>query len=159
MDSRKVKDWVEIVATLSVFAGILLLVQEIRLNTRALAMQTQVNRSAVLTEPFYQSEQLRTAIQKVRNIDGVWELETTFTEQYDLTAEESLVLSRHLMQLWDMTEATYYYGDREAAEFYARVFLASRDSRLFVKHYGFDDEFDAYVRAVLAEYDDAADIQ
>lgn len=159
MESRKVRDWVEILATLSVFAGLLLLVQEIRLNTRALAMQAQIDRSAVLVEPFYQSQQLRAAIQKIRSVDGVWELESTMSEQYELTAEEALVWSRHVMQIWDIVEATYYYEDRETAEWYTRLLLNSRDSRLFVEHYGFDDEFDAFVRTVLAEYDETADHQ
>jgi len=159
MDSRNVKDWLEIIATLSVLAGILLLVQEIRLNTRAIAMQAQLDRSALMSEPFYQSQTLRTGIQKIRDVDGVWELESTMTEQYDLTAEEALVWSRHMIQLWDGIEATYYYADREAAEWYVQTFMSSRDSRIFVKHYGFEDEFDAFVRTVLAEYDDAADVQ
>jgi hypothetical protein len=160
MDSKKIKDWLEIVATLSVFAGLLLLVQEIRINTRAVALQAQVDRSAVLAEPFFQSEELRAASQKISNIEGQWAPEAALAEQYDLTAEEAIVWNRHLQQLWSLIEATYDYEDRELAEGSVRVLLSTRNNRIFVEHYGlFGDDFGAFVSAVLAEHDGSADIQ
>ena len=160
MDSRKIRDWLEVIATISVFAGLLLLVQEIRINTRAVALQAQVNRSAVLAEPFFQSQQLRAASQKISNIEGQWAPEAALAKQYDLTAEEAIVWNRHLQQLWTLIEATYEYEDKEIAEGYVRVLLSTRNNRIFVEHYGlFGEDFDAFVRTVLAEHDDSADVQ
>jgi hypothetical protein len=160
MESGKIRDWLEIIATLSVFAGLLLLVQEIRVNTRAVALQAQVDRSAVLAEPFFQSEELRAASQKISAIEGLWAPEAALADQYDLTAEEAIVWNRHLLQLWSLIEATYEYEDRELAEGSARVLLSTRNNRIFVEHYGqFGDDFDSFLRAILAEYDDSAGFQ
>ncbi len=153
MDTKKLTDWLEIIAAFSVVVGIILLIQEIRLNTRAVAYESTLNRFDVVTAPFFQSAELLTADEKIRMIDGVNALEAAFVERYDMTPAEALVWTRHLMQIWNNASADYHYGDREMAEFAVRALLTTPDNRLFVEHwYGhLTDEFSEFVRANLPE--------
>ncbi|MDX1460691.1 MAG: hypothetical protein R3348_06495, partial [Xanthomonadales bacterium] len=60
LTAAKLKAWLDILATLAVVAGLFLLVHEIRMNTRAIALQAQVNRAEVLAEPFFASSLMLT---------------------------------------------------------------------------------------------------
>lgn len=153
MEAKKLINWAEILATIAVFAGLLLLVQEIRVNTQAVQRQATVDRAAVLSEPFFQSAELRAASEKIQVVDGPARLESAFAEQYDLTPDEAIVWTRHLIQLWNVVQADFYYGDREVAENWVQVLLESPDNRLFIEHLDFHGEFGAMVRDVAARSD------
>ena len=156
MESKKVRDWFEIGATLAVFVGLLLVVQEIRINTRALAMQAAIDTSAALTEPFFQSDELHAASQKVHSIDGAYAPEAALMQRYDLSPEEAIVWNRHLLQIWIVLEATYKFQDKDAAIRHARTLLLAPDNRTFVENYAFfDAEFGEALRALLSELDDS----
>ena len=54
MNTKKITVWAEITASIAVVVGLGLLILEIRLNTRAVEYQSQVEQIAVVTEPFLQ---------------------------------------------------------------------------------------------------------
>lgn len=156
MDSRKVRDWLEVVATLCVFAGLLLVVQEIRVNTRAVALQTAIDNSSVLTEPFFQSDELHSASKKIHSIDGAFPPEAALMQRYELSPEEAIVWNRHLMQIWAQVAATYQFEDKKVALQIARTLLRAPDNRVFVESYAyFDPEFEQVLRGLLGELDDS----
>lgn len=156
MESKKIRDWLEIVATLSVLAGLLLVAQEIRVNTRANALQTAVDTSAALTEPFFQSKELKSASEKIHRLDGAYAPEVALIERYDLSPEEAIVWSRHLLQIWIQVEAMYKYQDEALAVRYARTLLRAPDNRAFVESYQFfDPEFNQLLSGLLADLENS----
>ncbi|MDX1460306.1 MAG: hypothetical protein R3348_04560, partial [Xanthomonadales bacterium] len=74
---------------------------------------------------------------------------------YQLTPEEAIVWTRHMMQLWLLLEATYNHESREIAETYVRVLLQAEDNRVYVENARFSSEFDTLVRGVLSEIADS----
>jgi hypothetical protein len=156
MESKKVRDWLEIGATFAVLAGLLLVVQEIRVNTKAVALQAAIDTSAALTDPFFQSAELHSASQKIHDIDGAYAPEAALIQRYDLSPEEAIVWSRHLLQIWILLEATYEFQDKETAIRHARVLLLAPDNRAFVENYAyFDAEFEQILRGLISELDDS----
>lgn len=156
MDARKIRDWLEVFVTLCVFAGLLLVVQEIRVNTSAVALQTAIDNSSALTEPFFQSEELHAASKKIKDIDGAFPPEAALIERYDLSPEEAVVWTRHLMQIWAQVAATYQFQDEEVALQLARTLLLAPDNRVFVENYAyFDPEFEQVLLGLLGELDDS----
>ena len=154
MESKSVRDWLDIGATLAVFVGLLLVVQEIRINTRAVALQTAIGHTTALTEPFFQSEELHSASQKIKEKDGAFPPEAALVERYNLSPEEATVWARHLLQLWTLIEATYQFQDKEVALQNARTLLLAPDNRAFVESYDyFDPEFELVLRGLISEID------
>lgn len=151
MDSKRVTDWLEIVAAVSVFAGLLLLVQEIRVNTQAVSHQAAVARVAVLTEPFFGSAELRSASEKVRATDGRSGFESALIEMYGHTPEEALVWARHLTQLWFIVRADFNNGNESSAELYVRALLTAPDNQLFIEHRNFQGEFGEFIQDISRE--------
>lgn len=156
MESRNVRDWLEISAALAVFIGLLLVVQEIRVNTKAVAFQTAAANTTALTEPFFQSEHLLTATQKIKGIDGAFAPEAALVERYDLSPEEATVWARHLMQLWSLIGSTYKFQDKNVAIEQARTLLLAPDNRTYVESYEyFDPEFERVLDQLISEMDDS----
>lgn len=145
-------EWLEISTSLAVLVGLVLVIMEIRVNTNAVNRQATVDRSVALTEPFFYSEVLRSADEKVRAVDGTADNVVALADRYDFTEAEALAWSRHLMQLWVMVEGDYYNGDKEVALSFAKNMLGSADSREFVKNWRFfREEFQREVDRILLE--------
>lgn len=151
MKAKNVTDWLEIVAAVSVFVGLLLLVQEIRVNTQAVKHQAAVARSAVLAEPFFESADLRSASVKIHATDGRGDFESALVETYGHTPEEALVWARHLLQLWNIVRADFNNGNEHEAEEYVRALLDSPDNQLYAKHRNFQGEFGKMVQDISEE--------
>lgn len=137
MSVNRLSNWIDLIATIGVVVGMVLLILEIRLNTQAIELQASVNRAAALTEPFYESSQLRNASEKIRTVEGRGSAEAAFIAQYDMTPEEALVWNRHCVQLWLSVVADYEHGNRDLAIRYTKALLSSADQRLFVQNYSF----------------------
>ena len=154
MAKRNLVEWMEVVTGLAVLVGLVLVVMELRVNTMAVNRQASVERVSSLTEPFLYSEVLRAADEKVRAVDGSSGVAQVFVENYDMTPDQALAWSRHLMQLWGIVQADYFHGDSESALTVAEHLLANRDNRLYVESWPlFDETFRAEVDRILAETD------
>lgn len=151
MAQRRLVDWLEVATGVAVLLGLLLVVLEIRVNTHAVNRQAAVERVSSLTEPFLYSEVLRSADEKVRAVDGLNRTASRFQEHYEMTHEEALAWSRHLMQLWGIVQADYYHGETEGALELATNLLVNPDNRLYVENWPFfRAEFQAEVDRILA---------
>jgi len=53
MDFRKFSDWAELLATAGVVIGLVILIQEVRVNTKAIERQAGVDRATFLSDPFF----------------------------------------------------------------------------------------------------------
>jgi hypothetical protein len=151
MDAKRVTDWLDLLAAVSVLAGVLLLVQEIRLNTQAVSHQAAVARTAVLSEPFFESAELRAAHEKIRAVDGEASFAMALIDTYGHTPEEALVWSRHLGQIWQIIRADYHNGNEDEAEMWARVLLSAPDNQLFIKHQQFSGEFGEMIQEISSD--------
>jgi hypothetical protein len=151
MSKRTLVDWLEISTSLAVLIGLVLVIMEIRVNTNAVNRQAAVDRSVALTEPFFYSEVIRSADEKVRAVDGSADYRVALADRYDLTQAESLAWSRHLMQLWVMIEGDYYNGEKAVALGFARTMLGAADSREFVRHWRFREDFQQEIDRILVE--------
>ena len=155
MNTKTFTDWAEIIAAIAVVVGLGLLILEIRLNTRAVEHQSEVEQIAVVTEPFLQSAALLSAYDKIKNVDGRTSIESALIERYELTTEEAQAWTRHLAQLWGLVRLDYYYGDRERAEGWVQAMLHIHDNRLFAEKTQFQsDEFGQMVQDAYDQIDE-----
>jgi hypothetical protein len=150
MKIRNFSSWIDTIASIAVVIGLVLLILEIRVNTQAIERQAAVDRAAALTEPFYQSETLRSASEKVRAVDERVGAEAAFIEHYNMTPEEAILWNRHCIQLWSVIKADFDFGDRESARRYAENLLAIPDQRIFIENHSFfEGDFSQMIEAVL----------
>lgn len=160
MRSNKITVWIEIITGIAVVAGLVLLIQEIRLNTQAVNRQAAVDRITALTTPFFESEQLQSADRKIREVDGAGKTREGFKDRYDMTDAEALVWNRHLMQVWMILEADFNYGEPEIALGIAKILLENPDARLFFDNWYEErqaSQFRAEVKSIADEMDGAAE--
>ena len=154
MNIKVLSDWVDAIATVAVVIGLALLILEIQVNTEAIERQAAVERASALTEPFYESAEMRMALEKIRTTDAHGGATAAFIKHYDMTPEEAIVWNRHCVQLWAMVRSDFNFGNRELAKGFAKALAASPDQRLFIENWhAFDSEFGQMVRDVLVELD------
>ena len=149
MNIKGLSDWVDAVATVGVVIGLVLLILEIRVNTDAIEHQAAVDRAIVVSEPFYESAELRSAMNKIRIAEGHEGAVNAFIENYDMTPDEAIVWSRHQMQVWAMIRADFERGDRENAEYFATLLLKNRPPRIFVENMAYRGEFKEMIQNIL----------
>ncbi len=70
MKTSKLSDWSEILASIAVVASLLFLLLEVRANTRSVERESALVQAAALAEPFFEAPEMRSALEKVRNVDG-----------------------------------------------------------------------------------------
>lgn len=131
MTKVRTTDWSQIIGTIAVVLGLLLVWEELRTTRQAMERQALVERYAALAEPFFESTEIVSASAKIREVDGRGPIEAAFIETYEHTPEEAEVWARHLYQLWATVEADWEFGDRDEAKAMASALLQAPDSRLF----------------------------
>ena len=151
MEWKRIAAGMEMITGLAVVASLAILIQEVRLNTRAVERQAAVDRAASMSTPFFESEALRTAMVKVDVEHGGLPVLREFVDRYGFTEEEAIVWHRHLIQLWGGLEADWYYGERELVRETLRALLIYPDQRIYAENEPFGTEFAGMVRELLAE--------
>ena len=94
MNTSKLADWSEILASIAVVASVLFLLQEVRANTRAVERDAAFTHAAALAEPFFQEPGMRSALEKVRLVDGANPTHAAMIERYGFTFEEAVLWDR-----------------------------------------------------------------
>lgn len=150
MAKRTLVDWLELATGIAVLVGLGLVVMEIRVNTDAVNRQAAVDRASALAEPFFYSEEVRSALQKIRAAEESTGPETAFVGRFGMTDAEAIAWARHLTQVWMVIEADFYHGDSEVALLWARALLGNVDNRLFVENWMFGGEFQLEIDRILA---------
>jgi len=150
MNTNKIADWAEILASLAVVVSLLFLLQEVRTNTRTVERESALVQAAALAQPFFESPEMRAVAEKVIAVDGGGSarVHEALIERYGLTYEEAVLWHRHMMQLWLGIEADYMYGDREAAVANIEMVMRYPDNQIYIEHEEFEGDFGDVVRRI-----------
>ena len=144
---------VEIVAALSVVITLILLVVEVRGNTKALERQILLDRGSNVAVPFMEGPELLTAFEKVKAIDGWGALEAELMARYELEPAQAVAWMFFLYKVWTGMEADYVYaGSSDELASSIEGLLAFPDNRLYWRHSGdgYSADFRAYVESLVA---------
>lgn len=133
MSEKRRTDWAQIIGTIAVVIGLVLVWEELRLNRQAIERQATMERYTALSAPFFESADLLSASEKIRQVDGRSQSEAIYIETYGHTPAEALVWTRHMLLYWGMVRADWEYGDREGAERTVENLLSYPDARLFAE--------------------------
>ena len=102
--------WAEITASFAVVVTLILLIQEVRGNTRAIERQASLDRASALNSPFLDNAQLASVLAKIKSVDGQDPIPQAFVERYSLTQEEAITWERHVWQVWSGFQADFLEG-------------------------------------------------
>jgi hypothetical protein len=133
MSEKRKTDWSQIIGTVAVIIGLVLVWEELRLNRQAIERQATVERYTALSAPFFESDALLSASEKVRQVDGRSQSEAVYIETYGHTPEEALAWTRHMLLYWGTVRADWEHGDRDGAERTVENLLSYPDARLFAE--------------------------
>jgi hypothetical protein len=144
--STKRLEWI---SSVTVIITLVVLVFEVRANTRAVERQILQDRNANVAAPFLSGPELLQAIERVKTVDGWPEVEQRFMERYEMTPVQAAVWSRHLMAIWMGLEADFASnGPSDAMAASVWSLLQYPDNQVFWAHSTFSGAFTAYVRSV-----------
>lgn len=153
----RLQEWAqgaEIVASIGVVVTLVILVQEIQWNTRALERQSDLDRAEALTTPYFEAPELAAVLAKIKTVDGHDPVPQAFMDRYGLTPEEAILWERHLWLVWLDHEAEFERsGPSPKLEAWIRGALASPDNRTYwdVARLSSGPEFRAFVDRLATE--------
>lgn len=137
MKLERVAHWAEIFANVGVIVTLVLLMLQVRDNTRALEGQAILQRGAAFTDPFLSESAAPEVLAKIKAVDGLEPAVAAYMERYDLTYAEAALWLRHLLSLWTSLEAEYaVLGDSEELSQRIRVLLPFPDQEIWFDNGG-----------------------
>jgi hypothetical protein len=99
----------EIVASCAVVVTLVFVILEIRSNTAAIERRATLDRATSLSAPFFMSPDMPAILAKVKAVDGLDPELQAFADRYNLSAEESILWTRHLGEIWEGLQADYHH--------------------------------------------------
>lgn len=156
MKLERVAHWAEILANFGVIVTLVLLMLQVRDNTRALHGQAILQRGAAFTDPFLSESAAPTVLAKIKAMDGPEPAVAAYMDRYDLTYEEGAVWLRHIHSLWTSLEAEFaVLGESAELEQRIRILLPFPDVVIWFENGGPDwlstPGFRDYVQRLRAE--------
>ncbi len=147
--------WIEPVASVSVVITLIVLIAEVRTNTRAIDRQNRMDQLGVLTQPFLDDVDLGQVLTKIKAVDGREGTVTALIDAYGLTEVEAASWHRHLYRIWGAIEADFLYSGSAFVEASVRALLPYRDAEIYWEtNRGFHSaEFEAFVDEIMSELD------
>jgi len=147
---------VEILANVGVIVTLVLLILQVRDNTRALEGQAIIQRGAAFQEPFVSESSVPAILAKIKAVDGPEPLVTAYMDRYGLTYEEAAIWNRHVWSVWTALEAEYaVLGESPELSQKIRILLPFPDVEVWFEHGGADwyntPGFREYVERLRAE--------
>ena len=132
MDTQKLANWSEIVASVAVVITLVFLILEVRQNTDAVERQALLERQARLINPYLASPEFRSVYVKIKEKDGREDNVAAFIDYYDLAHGEAVLWVRHLDENWSGLEADFLkYGESDDMNALITGFLSFPDARLY----------------------------
>jgi hypothetical protein len=126
----------EIVAAAGVIITLVLLIQEVRTNTRAVQEQSRAQFTAAISEPFLSPDVLPGLYAKVKAVDSL-ALDpevVAFVDRYDMTPAEAIQWTRLLFLQWSQWEARFEReGPSEELANWIRRIMAAPDFELYAR--------------------------
>jgi len=150
MERNGLAKTVEWVTSLAVIVSLVVLVVEVRANTRAIERQILLDRYARIASPFIQGPELIEAVQRVKAVDGWPEVNQRLMERYGLTEAQAVAWSRHLMMIWLGLEADFAStGPSPSMAAVIQDLLQYPDNQVFRESWHFSPEFSEYMQALV----------
>jgi hypothetical protein len=147
--TRRWRRWAELVAAISVVVSLVVLIVEVRANTKAVERQVLLDRTASVTGPFTSTPDLLAAFEKVKRVDGWDSMTTALMRRYGLEPGEATAWFMFLLNVWRGFEADFAYaGPSEELAASIRGTLQFPDNHLFYETRMFSPEFAAYVESI-----------
>ena len=137
----------QMIGSAAVIVTLIVLIGQIRANTRAVGRQMDEARLYKATGPFYQSPDLVRIAAKIGAAQGFGPATKELMETFALSPEEATLWFRHLMDNWISYEIEFRYGGTEVSPRAIKSNLRWPDGRIFWKHWklGRSAEFVRYV--------------
>jgi hypothetical protein len=154
MKTEKLAHWAEIISSLVVVITLVFLINEVQRNTKALERQSEMDRTAAISDPFFEAPELASVIAKIKEVDGLDLFPEALTDRYDLSYEEAELWSRLIYRMWGGFEADFETLGPEEVEGTVRFLLRTPDNRMYWETAGPDfsgPEFRAFVDSIAAE--------
>ena len=133
MKLENISRWAEIVANLGVIITLLILVAEVRDNTRSLQRESFLSRSSAINAPFLENDRLASILVDIKEVDG-WEgspFEEAFAERYGVPLDDAITWGRYVATLWTGVEADFVVeGASEALRARIELLLGFPDTRM-----------------------------
>jgi hypothetical protein len=141
--------WAELLAAVSVVVTLIVLVVEVRANTKAIERQILMDRTANVTAPYTSGPELLAAFEKVKRVDGWDPTQRAFMHQYGLEPGEAISWMMFLVRVWKGLDADFAYsGPSEQLATSITSLLSFPDNRIFYQPGVVSPEFAAYVESV-----------
>lgn len=130
------KDRMEVLVALSVVVSLIVLIVEVRTNTRAIERQSDLDYIEAFTQPFIDDVQMGDVLAKLKARDGDEPTVAALIDAYDLSDVEAAAWMRYLYRTWYGMEADYRYGGRVMVEDRIRVLSPYPDFEIYWKTSG-----------------------
>lgn len=149
----RLQGWMELAVGVSVVISLVVLIVEVRTNTRALERQSRMDYISAITEPYLDDVRLGDVLAKVKAVDGREPTVQALMDAYGLTDTEASTWGRFLYRNWYGLEADYKYGGRELVEPTLRVLVPYPDGVIYwnTTRDLHSPEFQALVDEIMAE--------
>lgn len=149
--SGRLANWAEVVETGVILFSLVLLILEVRDNTRALKLQAYMDRAEAHVRPYFDVEDFDRVYAKIKAVDTEFPEAAilAFQDRYEMTQREALLWVRHMDDLWLNFEGDYLYGaDRETLASDLATYLSFPDQQMYYAavYESFDPAFQAFVR-------------
>lgn len=147
----KLREQLEWITGLTVVISLIVLIVEVRANTKALERQVNLDAITRVSEPFLEPAELLAGYERVKVLDGWDQPNAAFMEHYGMEPRQAVAWVRYLILLWGGVQADFVYGG-PTPELEARVrsLLAYPDNQLFWSNTsGVDPGFEAFIESVV----------
>jgi hypothetical protein len=155
---RKLREQLEWITGLAVVISLIVLIVEVRSNTKARERQVNLDAITRISEPFLEPAELLAGYERVKALDG-WEAQNAaFMEHYGMEPSQAVAWVRYLILLWGGVQADFVYsGPTPELEARVRGLLGYPDNQLFWSiASGTDPEFEAFIESVVPGATDRA---
>lgn len=125
------KDRMEVVVGLSVLVSLIVLIVEVRTNTRAIERQSDLDYIDAVTQPYIDDVQMGEVLAKIKAVDGREPTVAALMAAYELSDVEAAAWGRFLYRTWFGVEADFRYGGREMVEESVRLLLPYPDAEIY----------------------------
>ena len=132
MKEHRWRSWIELVAAVSVVITLVLLVIEVRANTKALERQVLLDRTASITAPYTSGPEVLGAFERIKEVDGWDTMHQALIDRYGLQPGQAVAWSMFLLSVWRGLEADYAYaGPSDDLAGSINALLIYPDNKLF----------------------------
>jgi hypothetical protein len=147
----------ELVVGLSVVVSLVVLIAEVRTNTRAIERQSRMEYASSMTQPYMDGVSMGDVLAKVKAVDGREPTVAALMDAYGLTDVEAAAWNRFLFRAWQGMDADFRYGGRELVEETLRRMLPYPDAEIYweTARGWHSPEFQALVDEIRAESSNA----